>query len=63
MHRIRCVSVCLLDTTKTAEVIEVPFGVWTLVGRRNYVLDGVQILPGEGALLGNIIRHAPACPQ
>jgi len=37
-------SVCLLDTTvshiKTAEPIEMPFGLWTRVYSRNYVLDG-----------------------
>jgi len=50
-----CVSVCLLDTTvsrtKTAEPIEVPFGVRTAnsgrpIGARNYVLrGGVEIPP------------------
>jgi len=28
---------------KTAEAIEVPFGVWTRMGRRKHVLDGVHI--------------------
>ena len=34
-----------------AEMIEMlPFGIWTPVGPRNYVLDGVQILPCEGVI-------------
>jgi len=28
-----------------------PFGLWTWVGQRNRVLDGVQILPWEAAIL------------
>jgi len=28
---------------KTAEPIEMPFGMWTWIGQRNHVLDGVQI--------------------
>jgi len=36
------VCMCLLVTTvscaKTAEPVEMPFGVWTRVGRRNHVL-------------------------
>jgi len=29
---------------KTAEPIEMPFGLWTRVGPRKHVLDGVQIV-------------------
>ena len=29
-----------LSPGKTAEAIEMPFGVWSWVGPRNYVLDG-----------------------
>jgi len=36
---------------KTAEPIEMPFGVVTAVSQRNYVLERVQI-PGEGAIFG-----------
>ena len=43
------------DTTgicaKTAEPIEMPFGLWTWMGPRNYALDGVQIPPWEGEVL------------
>ena len=47
--------VCLFVTTvshaKTAKLIEMLFGIWTQVGLSNYVLNGIQILPREGALL------------
>jgi len=33
-------SVTLVSPAKTAEPIEMPFGLWTLVGPRNHVLDG-----------------------
>jgi len=40
-------SVHLLDTAvslaKMAELIEMPFGMWTQVGRRNHVLDEARI--------------------
>ena len=32
---------------KTAEPIEMPFGLWTRVGPRKYVLDGAQIPRGQ----------------
>jgi len=44
-------SVTIVNPAKTAEPIEVPFGLWTLVSPRNHVLDGVQISPWEGAIL------------
>jgi len=33
---------------KTAEPIEMPFGLWAQMGSRNHVLDGVQIAHGKG---------------
>jgi len=36
---------------KTAEPIEMPFRMWTRVGWRNLVSDGVQIPTREGAIL------------
>jgi len=39
------------DCKKTAEVIKIPFELWTQLGPRNHVLDGVQIPPWEGAIL------------
>jgi len=41
-------SVTLVSPAKTAELIEVPFGLRTRVGPGNHVLDGVQIRPWEG---------------
>jgi len=47
-----CVSVCLLLTSisypKTAEPIEIPFGVWTQVGPGNHVLEGGSDPPRKG---------------
>ena len=45
-----CLPVCrslygyvtLVSSAKTAEPIEMPFGLWARMGRRNHVLDGVQ---------------------
>ena len=36
-------SVTIVSPAKTAEPIEMPFGLWTRVGPRNHVLDGVHI--------------------
>jgi len=36
---------------KTAEPIEMPFGMWTWMDARNYVLDGIHILKQVWALL------------
>jgi len=38
----------ILSPAKTAEPIEMPFGVWTWVSPRNHVLDGVQITRANG---------------
>jgi len=38
-----CRSVTFVSPAKTAEVIEMPFGLWTRLGLRNHVFDGVQI--------------------
>jgi len=39
VRRSVCLSVATVSPAKTAEPIEMPFGVWTRVGQRNYVLD------------------------
>jgi len=40
--------VTIMSHAKTAEPIEMPFRVWTRVGPRKHVLDGVHIgSPGE----------------
>jgi len=36
-------GLCAVSCAKTVEPIEMAFGIWTLVGPRNHVLDGVQI--------------------
>jgi len=36
-----CLSVVIVSPAKTAESIEMQFGLWTAVGPRNHVLDGV----------------------
>jgi len=41
-----CLSVCrfvtVVSPAKTAEPIEMPFGLWTRVGRRKHVLHGAH---------------------
>jgi len=37
-------SVIIVSPVKTAELIEMPFGMWTRVGPRKHVLDGVHIV-------------------
>ena len=34
-----------VSCAKTAELIEMPFGLWTWVGRRKHVLHGVTLAP------------------
>jgi len=34
-----------------AEPIEMPFGLWTRVGKKKHVLDGVQIIPCKWTIL------------
>jgi len=48
-----CRSVTLVSPAKTAEPIEMPFGLWTWVGPRNHVLDGDSDPPmGRGNFEG-----------
>jgi len=37
-----CRPVTFVSPAKTAEAIQIPLGLWTQVGPRNHVLDGVQ---------------------
>jgi len=46
-----CRSVTIVSLVKTAEPIEIPFELWTLVGQRNQALDGDPDLPWEGIIL------------
>jgi len=53
-------SVALLSPAKTAELIEMPFGLRTLVDPGNHVLDGGPDPPWEGAIfLGGMERGSP----
>jgi len=46
-----CRSVTVVNNAKTAQLIEMPFGLRTRVGPRNHVLDGRgQIAACEGAI-------------
>jgi len=45
-----CQSVTLVSPAKTAEPIEMPFGLWAQTDPRNHVLDGVHIPHGKGQL-------------
>jgi len=59
-------SVTILSRAKTAEPIEMPFGIWTRVGTENHVLDGAPGLPvrsgnfeGERYLHGKWLAERP----
>jgi len=45
-----CRSVTIVSPAKTAEPIEMPFGLWIRMGLRNHVLEGSRS-PYEGAIL------------
>ena len=47
-----CRSVTLVSPAKTSEPIELPSGLWTPVGLRNHVLDGVEIPMQSGNFEG-----------
>jgi len=50
-------SVTIVSPTKTAEPIEMPFVMWSRVGHRKHVLDGLHI----GATW--FCRRCHVCPQ
>jgi len=55
-----CLSVTIVNHAKTAEPIEIPFGMWTRVGPVNYVLDRSPDLPRVGVFLrGNDVGISP----
>jgi len=60
-----CLSVTIVSPAKTAEPIEMPFGMWTKMGPRKHVLDGVQIATRDLEIF-RVKRvspeHARACP-
>jgi len=43
-----CLSVTLVTPAKTTGPIQMSFGLWTQMGPRNRVLDGVQIPHAKG---------------
>jgi len=57
----------IVSPSKTAELIEVPFGLKTQVGPRNHVLDGrPDPLVGKGNFLGKgrpSVRYRDALPR
>jgi len=52
-----CLSVTILSPAKTAEPIEMLFGLWMWVGRRNHVLEGVQMPMQSGNFEGEGPAH------
>jgi len=50
-------SVTVVSHAKTAEPIEMSFGLWTRVGQRNRVLDGAQIPHAKGKFWGERAVH------
>jgi len=40
-----------VSPAKTAEPVEMPFGLWTLVSPRNHLLDGGAGTPWKGVIL------------
>ena len=49
--------VTIINPAKTTELMETWFGLWTQVGPRNHVLDGVQIPPAKGNFDGGGAAH------
>jgi len=49
-------SVTVMSPAKTAEPIDMSFGLWSLVGQRNHVglFGGVQVLTREAAILTGV---------
>ena len=50
---------------KTTEQFEMLFELWSWVGRRNHVLDGVKIAPCEGEIFRgkDVPWHAVSCAK
>ena len=47
-------SVTLVSRAKTAEPIEMPFGLWARMGQKNHVSDEVQIPMGRVDFKGEV---------
>ena len=53
-----CRFVTIVSPAKTAQLIEVPYGLWTSVGPRNHVLDGGPDPPMQrGNFEGEVAAH------
>ena len=53
-----------MNPAKTAEPIEIPFGMWAPAGPHNHVLDGGSDPPRDRGNLGmGICGRARACPR
>jgi len=50
-------AVTIVSPTETAELLKMPFGMWIRMGRKNRVLDGVQIPRGKGSFEGAGMAH------
>ena len=50
-----CLSVTLVSPAKTAEPIEMPFGLWARMGSRNHVLDGGPAVLRDIAVATNFV--------
>jgi len=47
-----------MSCANTAKLIEMPFGVWTSMGRKNHIQGGSLDLPGEGTIWGHLLARA-----
>jgi len=47
----------VVTCAKTAEPVQMPFGLWAQTGPRNRVLDAGPDPPREGAILGERVAH------
>jgi len=55
----------VVNCAKTAETIQMPFGLWAWMGPRNHVLDGGPDPPWEGTILGKgrpIVKYKDFLP-
>jgi len=50
-----------VNAAKTAEAIEMPFGLWTWVGPKKHVLDGSADPPWEGTVFRG--KNIPGYPK
>jgi len=56
-----CWCIMIMSPAKTAEPIEMPFGMWTWVSPRYHVLDRGPVPPCEGQLWGEKVRPIVMC--